>query len=810
MHQAHRRTFPPTTEARPAHETQAPNRRRTRRRLVALVTALGLAALGLAAGLGILASGGTAALAAPSADASLAPAAPAPAADVPELHADVGVEGLDMLWVGESNTVTVEVTVTDQGSLADDQHVQVLGVIDPAIDPTIDSTSDPTITAVASIQPDGSRELALHDGAFLFPTADQAPTVADLRSGQTFILELTVSPQASAGELDLDVSLVAAPSPPTSQRLFGDDRFHTAVAISTDQYPQGADTVYLARGDAFPDALAVGPVAAAADAPLLLSDPEALPAVTADELVRLDPDEVVLLGGEAALSQEVAEAIEDQVGCTSRVFGADRVETAAEIARSGYESADTALLATAETFPDALAGVPAAFALDAPVLLSDSDELSAATREVIAELGAQEVIVLGGEGALSATVARDLEAVVERVERVAGADRFATSARVALELFEAEEVDRAFLATGWNFPDALAGGPVAARQGAPLLLTGNLPGLVAEALGVLAPADVVALGGPAVLGEDDLAIGVRASTRTDDPGWVRSLSGEVRHRGAIVRDDDAETSPDPDAPEPAALAFDEGVLAPPDESTMGEEHTVAVRVLDEAGDPVTDVTDIVSLALFATDEDGEKAEPVDEGLAAVAATDGVATFEDLVLGEAGEHVLHATVADTAVDPATSEPITVWPEGELAEPTDEVSVEAGTDEEWVFEVDVAEAPLAAGESIDLEWQSGWAWDDTGPTEVLRLLDRSDAVAFTIDTEDVSASPGLELAEDPLVDDAVVTFTATDRLAPGTTVEFAFEALHVEPNEDVRRPTLLMERTDSGASAATYLKVQPSTD
>jgi len=57
---------------------------------------------------------------------------------------------------------------------------------------------------------------------------------------------------------------------------------------------------------------------------------------------------------------------------------------------------------------------------------------------------------------------------------------------------------------------------------------------------------------------------------------------------------------------------------------------------------------------------------------------------------------------------------------------------------------------------------------------------------------------------------VTFTATDRLAPGTTVEFAFEALHVEPNEDVRRPTLLMERTDSGASAATYLKVQPSTD
>ncbi len=90
--------------------------------------------------------------------------------------------------------------------------------------------------------------------------------------------------------------------------------------------------------------------------------------------------------------------------------------------------------------------------------------------------------------------------------RVAGGDRFETAAEIALERFDPGAVEVVYLATGADFPDALAGGPLAAVDGAPILLTSrdSLPADTREALATLGPDRVVALGGPAVVSDATL------------------------------------------------------------------------------------------------------------------------------------------------------------------------------------------------------------------------------------------------------------------------------------------------------------------
>ncbi|MFA4840869.1 MAG: cell wall-binding repeat-containing protein, partial [Agrococcus sp.] len=93
----------------------------------------------------------------------------------------------------------------------------------------------------------------------------------------------------------------AAPSLPASERIAGSDRYETAALVSQRAFPDGADIAYLVTGEGFADGLSAGPAAAHEGGPVLLSRWAALPPATLAELDRLDPDTVVLLGGEWTL-----------------------------------------------------------------------------------------------------------------------------------------------------------------------------------------------------------------------------------------------------------------------------------------------------------------------------------------------------------------------------------------------------------------------------------------------------------------------------------------------------------------------------
>lgn len=191
---------------------------------------------------------------------------------------------------------------------------------------------------------------------------------------------------------------------------------------------------------------------------------------------------------------------------TVRLAGADRFDTAVAIARAAFPrdaSADAAVLARADDFADALAGVPLGAAVAGPLLLSDRDGLSPATATELQRVLApgSEVYLLGGTNALGERVATDLDALGLRPVRVAGTDRYATAAAVARRLPASAA---ALLVSGATFPDALAASAPAARDGLPILLTApdDLPDATAAALAAGDVDTVTIVGGTAAVSED--------------------------------------------------------------------------------------------------------------------------------------------------------------------------------------------------------------------------------------------------------------------------------------------------------------------
>lgn len=256
-------------------------------------------------------------------------------------------------------------------------------------------------------------------------------------------------------------------------RIAGSDRIATAVAVSREGW-LNADEVLLATARAFPDALAAASLAGRRAAPLLLTEPASLPATVLEELQRLGARRVLVLGGPGAVAPEVEEELREAGIDTVRLAGNDRYATAARIAvEAGAADRREVVLATGAGFADAVAaGSLAATPGHLPTLLTDPAELSPPAQRALADLGTQRVLLVGAEGAVSSAVEQQVRDLGYEVERLAGADRFHTSAAVA-EAAMARFGDGArpvVLATGYGFPDALAAGALAARLEAPLQL----------------------------------------------------------------------------------------------------------------------------------------------------------------------------------------------------------------------------------------------------------------------------------------------------------------------------------------------------
>lgn len=257
-------------------------------------------------------------------------------------------------------------------------------------------------------------------------------------------------------------------------RVAGDDRAATAVEVSKKYFAGQRDTVYVANGLRFPDALTAGPAAAKDKAPLLLSAGTWIGQSALDEIKAKAPKKIVVVGGSDVVSEGVAGEL-GKIAPVTRLEGANRFSTAAKVSGT-FASSTTVYLANGLNFPDALSGGSGAASKGAPLLLSNGTSLADETVLELRRLKPTNVVLVGGESVLSTGVARAVGDVLPgvTVNRAAGKDRYETSALIMQhDTIAANQVDRdkqttAFLATGLNYPDALAGIPAAASVNAPL------------------------------------------------------------------------------------------------------------------------------------------------------------------------------------------------------------------------------------------------------------------------------------------------------------------------------------------------------
>lgn len=286
------------------------------------------------------------------------------------------------------------------------------------------------------------------------------------------------------------------------------NRYETAAAISAATFPPGVADVYVATGLDFPTAIPGSAAAGATGSPLLLVTRDAVPAATSTELQRLQPGRIIVLGPVGEVSDAVKTALAAYTtGSVTRIGGPDRYEVAANISRSTFApGAPVAYIATGLNFPDALAGAAAGAVRKGPVLFVDPTQptLPAATAEELARLQPQSIAALGGSAVVPEALLAALDAYTDGpITRLTyGTDRYGTAVAVSRATFPSG-AGTVYVATGLNFPDALAAATMAGQAPGPVLLVtaSAVPTVTALEIIRLNPRRIVILGGTGVVGE---------------------------------------------------------------------------------------------------------------------------------------------------------------------------------------------------------------------------------------------------------------------------------------------------------------------
>ncbi|KUP04390.1 hypothetical protein Q75_15435 [Bacillus coahuilensis p1.1.43] len=323
------------------------------------------------------------------------------------------------------------------------------------------------------------------------PANETVEVSVDLSQGENvFTFALT---DVAGNTTMKDVTVYRAESDMRVDRLAGADRYKTAVEVSGNW--ESSDTVVLARGDNYADALAGVPLAAKYDAPLLLTETDKLAKVTHNEIVRLGAKTVYVLGGEKAVGADVVKSLKSEGITVKRIAGTNRFDTAAKIADIvAPNGTDEAVVVNGKNFPDALSVASYAGSEGMPILLTDTDSLPKETAKALDNLNVFHTVVVGGK----AVVTDHVLAKLPDAERVAGGDRYATSVAVA-EFFETGS-EHYYVATGKSFADALAGSALAAQEGTGILLVGdNIPSSVKEFVTSHDVETITVLGGTSVV-----------------------------------------------------------------------------------------------------------------------------------------------------------------------------------------------------------------------------------------------------------------------------------------------------------------------
>jgi len=321
---------------------------------------------------------------------------------------------------------------------------------------------------------------------------------------------------------------------PTTKRLAGTDRYITSLRVAQDGWTSSYYAI-LACGEDYPDALSSVPLAKKYDAPILLTHRTYIDAAVLQELQSLNVGKIFVIGGTAAVSDGIISQLNTLGMQTERIGGADRYGTSVKIAEK-FGKVDTLTVATGQDYADAISIGPAAAAMGVPVILVPKNIMPDETKAYIEKLNTiinadysnkqkgqtsssdnvgafrnMKVFVVGDNNIVSDNVVREFENTFKddvtyqqfgNVERIVGEDKYERNINVIARFLEKSSgttvnyddhsdsdddygktdystkndlfsLNNLYIASGENFPDALAGAAAAAKSKAPVILTGE-------------------------------------------------------------------------------------------------------------------------------------------------------------------------------------------------------------------------------------------------------------------------------------------------------------------------------------------------
>ncbi|MGI6220977.1 MAG: cell wall-binding repeat-containing protein [Coriobacteriales bacterium] len=263
-----------------------------------------------------------------------------------------------------------------------------------------------------------------------------------------------------------------------------------------------SDSVILATAGNFPDALAASALAGATESPVVLTETKELSPQAAKRIKASGAHRIIVIGGEKAVSSKTASAAltiakanakGKKVYTTSgsapatasltRHYGANAVATAADVYQDNESLwGSTIVIATGDSFQDALSISPYCYREKAPVLLAYKGNLTWASKQALASAAssgsATDVIIVGGNKVVSQASEDYLEGLFpDHVKRLAGPNAYATSAEIAKWLVNEQgfQDNLVGFATGSDFRDAVVAGPLQGASNAPLVLVADGP-----------------------------------------------------------------------------------------------------------------------------------------------------------------------------------------------------------------------------------------------------------------------------------------------------------------------------------------------
>lgn len=287
---------------------------------------------------------------------------------------------------------------------------------------------------------------------------------------QEYILSNKISPARY-------IQKVSAPI----EKLYGATEYDTTVAVSKKGWPNGSNKVVVVNGDIIADGIAATPLASTYDAPILIVKKDTLPQVINEELKRLNPEEVIVIGGTSTINDSVYNSIASSTNAKmSRIWGNDRNETSLKIAQEIDKNHDVNKVFIANGFKgdiDALTIAAKAGEDKQPIILTDKSTIPTDTYNWMKTESLTNAYFIGGPDTLDTEIIHKMADIAKPTSgsiyhnRIYGADRHETNAKVMEKFYTQSTLEAVLVARSDKLSDALVAGPLAAKLNSPILIT---------------------------------------------------------------------------------------------------------------------------------------------------------------------------------------------------------------------------------------------------------------------------------------------------------------------------------------------------